>query len=255
MQCQQREGYMTVVALLWGGGTLGPDVNGGSPLILDFGVVVQNLAYSKIVGIWSPGLGTGSPAAWSFTPCSYSRPVPGNLEIWEGSGPANGQYSGQAMPFAVEYEVSGNVYWDNNADYNYSLEIDFGGPIEVPITAVIGPNVLACGVVPGMDSLAATQSGFVDSQGNLNVGVLVKNLAYEKQVGIVYTTDNWLTFQNAFGSHTQSFPPPSTPHQPNVELWNLLAPVGVGATGQYAAFYNVGGATYWDNNFGRNYSF
>ena len=48
------------------------------------------------------------------------------------------------------------------------------------------------------------------SSGNLNVGVLVQNIAFQKQVGIVYTTDNWLTFQNAFGNHTQSFPPPST---------------------------------------------
>ena len=36
----------------------------------------------------------------------------------------------------------------------------------------------------------------------------------------------------------------------------LPAPeVGVGATGQYAMFYNVEGTTYWDNNFGLNYSF
>ena len=74
------------------------------------------------------------------------------------------------------------------------------------MTAVIGPNVLACGPVPGDDSLPATQSGFVDSSGNLNVGVLVQNIAFQKQVGIVYTTDNWLTFKNAFGNHTQSFP-------------------------------------------------
>ncbi len=36
---------------------------------------------------------------------------------------------------------------------------------------------------------------------------------------------------------------------------NILAPVGVGAAGQYAVFYNVEGTTYWDNNFGLNYSF
>ena len=52
-----------------------------------------------------------------------------------------------------------------------------------------------------------------------------------------------------------TFPPPSTPHQLNAELCNILAPVGVGATGQYAVFHNVEGMTYWDNNFGLNYSF
>ncbi len=159
---------MSEVALLWGGGTFGPDVNGGSPFFLYFGVVVQNLAYDKLVGIWSPGLGTGTLAAWSFTPCSYSRSVPGNLEIWEGGGRANGQ----PLQFAVEYEALGNVYWDNNAGYNYSLADDDIGIVEVPVTAVIGPNVLACGPVPDDDSLPGSQSGFVDSSGNLNVGVL-----------------------------------------------------------------------------------
>lgn len=243
---------MNAVALLWGAGILGPDVNGGPPFSLSFGVVVQNLAFNKLVGIWSPALGTGTPSAWSFTPCSHSLSVPGNLEIWVGGGLANGQ----PIQFAVEYEALGNIYWDNNAGYNYSLDYNFDVITGAPATAVIGPNVLECGVVPGSDNLLGSQSGSIDSHGNLNVGVLVKNIAFEKQVAIVYTTDNWLTFQNAFGNYMfPSFPPSSTPHQLNAEFWKILAPVGVGATGQYAVFYNVEGTTYWDNNFGLNYSF
>ena len=46
-----------------------------------------------------------------------------------------------------------------------------------------------------------------------------------------------------------------TPHQFNAESWQIVIPVGVGATGQYAAFYTVAGTTYWDNNFGLNYPF
>jgi Carbohydrate/starch-binding module (family 21) len=244
---------MTEVALLWGAGILGPDVNGGPEFSLSFGVVVQNLAYTKLVGIWSLALGTGTPGAWSFTPCSYSRSVPGNLEIWEGGGPPNFP---QPLQFDIEYEVSGNVYWDNNAGYNYSLDYEFSGLTGAPVTAVIGPNVLECGAVPGSSNLLGSQSGSVDSNGNLNVGVMVKNISFQKQVAIVYTTDNWLTYNNAFGNYMPPpFPPPSTPHQLNAEFWKILAPVGVGATGQYAVFYNVEGATYWDNNFGLNYSF
>jgi Carbohydrate/starch-binding module (family 21) len=220
--------------------------NGGFVPATQFSVLVQNLAYTKLVGIWGHDVGTGT---WGFTPCSYSRSVPGNLEIWV-TDPSG---AGITIPgqFDVEYQALGNVYWDNNAGYNYNM----GEPIldEGTATAVIGPNVLAG--LPSVLTAQGESSGQVDPSGNLNVGVMVKNIAYEKQVGIVYTTNNWLTHQYAFGKFLQCFPPASTPHQLNAQSWQVMAPVGVGATGQYAAFYTVAGTTYWDNNFGLNYSF
>jgi len=207
-------------------------MNGETPFT-NFSVVVQNLAFTKLVGIWGHDVGTGT---WSFNPCSYSKSVPGNLEIWTGGWD-------EGIPpdqFDVEYQALGNIFWDNNAGYNYSM--GFAEGAEGVQTSVIGPNVLAVGFQ-------------VDGAGNLNVQVLVKNIAFNKQVAIVYTTDNWFTYQNAFGTYSQSFSPASTPHQLNAELWNIVAPVGIGATGQFAVFYNVAGTTYWDNNFGLNYSF
>jgi hypothetical protein len=107
-------------------------------------------------------------------------------------------------------------------------------------TVVMGPNVLV--------------GGYQADAGNLNVQVLVRNIALQKQVAIVYTTDKWFTCHNAFGVYSPPFAPASTPHQPITELWNI-GPVAVGPTGQFAAYYTVDGATYWDNNFGLNYSF
>jgi len=107
-------------------------------------------------------------------------------------------------------------------------------------TVVMGPNVLV--------------GGYQADAGNLNVQVLVRNIALQKQVAIVYTTDNWFTCHNAFGIYSRPFAPASTPHQLNTELWNI-GPVAAGTTGQFAAFYTVAGVTYWDNNFGLNYSF
>jgi len=148
-----------------------------------------------------------------------------------------------STPFAVEYEALGNAYWDKNADYNYNLDIGAATGEGGPPSIVLGlPNLLG-GIAQA------------DSSGNLTLRPVVKNIAYEKQVGIVYTIDGWQTFQNAFGHWVQSYTPASTPHQLNTEQWEIVAPVGVGATGQYAFFYTVGGATYWDNNFGLNYSF
>jgi len=107
-------------------------------------------------------------------------------------------------------------------------------------TVVMGPNVLV--------------GGYQADAGNLNVQILVRNIALQKQVAIIYTTDNWFTCHNAFGIYSRPFAPASTPHQLNTELWNI-GPVAAGTTGQFAAFYTVAGATYWDNNSGLNYSF
>src|SRR5271157_2778982 len=139
-------------------------------------------------------------------------------------------------------QVLGNIFWDNNAGYNYSLDISAAEGTDGVGTVVINPNVLAV-------------EWAVDGTGNLNVDVLVKNIAFVKQMAIVYTTNNWLTFQNAFGNYSQSSAPGSSPHQLGAELWKIVVPVGIGKTGQFAVFYTVAGTTYWDNNFGLNYSF
>ena len=107
-------------------------------------------------------------------------------------------------------------------------------------TVAMAPNVLV--------------GGYQADAGNLNVQVLVRNIAFQKQVAITYTTDNWFTCHIAFGVYSPPFAPASTPHQPNTELWNI-GPVAVGTKGQFAAFYTVPGGTYWDNNSGLNYSF
>src|SRR5208282_6084534 len=89
----------------------GPGDNGGFSPVTTITVLVQNLAYTKLVGIW----GLANTGTWSLTPCSYNSSVPGNLEIWQcGFGTV------PPAQFDVEYQVLGNIYWDNNAGYNYS---------------------------------------------------------------------------------------------------------------------------------------
>lgn len=227
---------MPAVALLHAEAGLTPTGMNGEVPFTNFTVLVENLAFTKLVGIWGHDVSTGN---WSFNPCDFSNSVPGNLEIWVG-GWDQGTPPDQ---FDVEYEVLGNIYWDNNGGYNYGLDVAAAGGADGVNTSVIGPNLLVVG------------SSEVDSAGNLNVDVLVKNIAFTKQVAIVYTTDNWLTFLYAFGTYSRSFSPGNAPHQLQTGLWTVTAPVGTGKTGQFAAFYTVAGATYWDNNFGSNYSF
>ena len=74
------------------------------------------------------------------------------------------------------YQVSGNTFWDNNAGFNYRLDTAAAHTDGIG-TAIVGPNVL----------LVASS---IDPSRNLSMQVLVKNLAFAKQVGIVYTVNN-----------------------------------------------------------------
>jgi hypothetical protein len=136
--------------------------------------------------------------------------VPSNAEIWEAS------VGSLIDRFGVGYQDLANLYLDTNGGHYYSLDTSVAeGTVGVG-SAVISPNVL--GVTWG-----------VDAAGNLAVDVLVKNIAFEKQVAIVYTANGWLTLQNAFGNCSQSLAPASSPHQPNAELWEIVADVRRGS--------------------------
>jgi hypothetical protein len=225
---------MNEVALVHAEAGSSPSGTGSFNYFSNFAAVVENLAFSKQVSIFGHDLSSG---VWQSFPCSYSQSLPGNLEIWVAHVNAP-----RIDQFVIEYQVSGNVYWDNNSGNNYLLDVQAAESTDGVGTAVLKPNVFAVEFE-------------TDASGNLNVDILVKNIAFAKQVAIVYTTNDWQSFQNAGGAFQQGFPPVTTSGQINAELWKVEALVGAGQHGQFAASYSVGGSTYWDNNFGRNYSF
>jgi hypothetical protein len=224
---------MSVIALLNAEAGSTPSGTGSFTYFTNFRVLVENLAFTKLVGIWGHDQLSGN---WSFFPCSFSHSVPNNSEIWQSHVPDI-----QIDQFDVVYQVSGNTFWDNNAGFNYRLDTSAAHTDGIG-SAVVAPNVLAV-------------ASSVDPSGNLSVQVLVKNLAFAKQVAIVYSVDNWATFHNVFGNFQQLFPPPTMPHQIQPELWSVSASLSPGASGQFAVFYIVSGTTFWDNNFGGNYTF
>ena len=222
------------VFLLYANAGTSPSGTGSYTYFSNFYVWVENLAFVKQVQILGRNVFNGS---WNFYPCSYSSPVAGNGEIWTahvGSTPLD--------QFVVQYQVLGNTYWDNNAWFDYHLDTGAAESTDGVGSAVLKPNVSA--VAWG-----------VDASGVLRVNVLVRNLAFAKQVAMVYTTNNWASFQNAFGIFQQRFPPLGLAGQVDAEMWEISAPVGAGNHGQFAVFYMVNSGTFWDNNFGSNYSF
>jgi len=224
---------MSAIQLIHAEAGSAPSGTGSFDYFTNFTVLAQNIAYTKMVGLWGHDQTLNT---WSFFPGTYTRSVSGNLEIWQGHINET-----QIDQFVVEYGVSGQIFWDNNGGFNYMLAT---GPAHTDGvgTAVLGPNVYVV-------------DWNLDPSGNFVVDILVQDIAFAKQVAIVYTTDNWATFQNAFATFKQAFAPPSTPHQIQVQLWEVNVAVGAGKTGQFAAFYIVGGNTYWDNNFTANYAF
>jgi hypothetical protein len=94
------------------------------------------------------------------------------------------------------------------------------------------------------------QGGTICIGGQLVVTAEVDDLGFEKRVGIRYSTDNWTTCRDsdgAWSSHdiaaqTDRFVIYSEP---------ILASVD---SIEYAIYYEVKGATFWDNNQGLNYS-
>jgi hypothetical protein len=225
---------MSTVALLRAEAGSAPSGTGSFSYFAHFQVVVDNLAFNKLVGIWGRDPLT---ATFGFHACTFSRSVPNNQEVWQAT--INTPHIDQ---FAVEYEVLGSIHWDNDGGHDYRLDTHAAESTDGVGTAILGPNV------------AVVSSG-LDGAGNLIAELLVKNIAFQKQVAIVHTTDNWQTFQNAFGTFERTIPPAATPHQPNTELWRVVAPVGLNNHGQFAAFYTVQGSTFWDSNFTLNYAF
>jgi hypothetical protein len=88
------------------------------------------------------------------------------------------------------------------------------------------------------------------------IDVEVKNLAFEKEVTIVYTTDDWATvktypleFQELYANGTELWSADFI-----VTSWDPWRQTGrTPLKLEYCIAYDVNGMTYWDNNGGENY--
>ncbi|MNN29041.1 putative phosphatase regulatory subunit [compost metagenome] len=198
-------------------------------------VEVNNLNYQKSVTIhYTPGNGQ-----WYDTPASYQGPTDSSHEKWNF---AVSTYSGdttnpqlqnaQNIQFAIKYEAGGQTYWDNNNGQNYSVS-----RYNLSSTILGGPNVLRA-----FDSL---------SQNTFAGGVFVKNLDYTKTVKIVYSTDNWNTTKEGYATYYGPANSDSSVQEWHFSFNNIDS--GVSQI-KYAISYTVNGQTYWDNNYGSNYT-
>lgn len=197
---------------------------------LEGSVEVKNLAYAKEVAVvYSLNGGT-----WREAFAGYSGALPNNVERWSFKVPS--VTYGPTVQFAVRYRVAGQEFWDNNGGADYR----------------IGGN--APGFVLGHAAVKLDRASMFSSRAGVHVSgdVVVKNLAYGKEVKVVYSFDEWATAHEAFASYTGEL----SNSGGTAERWGFSLPVQPPTTQRtvFSVAYTVNGVTSWDNNGGANYA-
>jgi hypothetical protein len=188
----------------------------------EYQIVVQNLAFQKHVAIHGT---TGSGAPFVDREAAFQESLPDGRELWKLTT------GDEVLEFVVKYGVLGTTFFDNNGGANYTQP-----PVFDEFDALLGR-------VP---QVVLGTSGFADAT-HISVLAAVKNLAFVKQVGIVFTTNHWATSGVAFGHFDH-------PLKSGNEVWQVEAVVGAATQVDFAIFYRVNGQEFWDNNFWRNYT-
>ena len=156
---------------------------------------------------------------WRDKEAKYFTTLSDGSKIWEVS------ITSYNMEYAIKYIADGNEYWDNNNGNNYHDEIIGSAPIEV-------------------------QRVGHQSASNYTINVVLQNFAYEKDVKVRYTEDNWAT-QHDIAMHYVST------NDDGTEVWATTLNLSntSGRIFEYCAYYynKSNNQTYWANNFGQNY--
>jgi len=199
-------------------------------------IEIENIGSPKQVNAFYKIKGTSQ---WFPAYATYVAPTWSNREAWyfetEAVLGTDIEYD-----FAVRATINGVDYWDNNNGANYT--IGYGAP-PIAKNAILNTAAL---LLYKANTYKTTYQGL--TQVSFTGRVFIKNIAYEKIIKIVYTTDNWTTTKETYGRFENGTPT-------NVEHWSFHVKLPEDVTNiQFAIAYEVNGFTYWDNNFGQNYS-
>ncbi len=205
---------------------------GMAQLTRSFEIRVKNVAYNKVVMVHHE-LTNGS---WTNLPAKYYKDAGNGYEIWTADYSSLNSTT-MGTRFVVFYTVNGQTYWDNNNSADFNLNH--------------GDGVL---LGSGIGILANT---FYFNGTTATVNIDIRNIAFNKTVELVYTTDNWQTsgvVQAQYQSYyTYGYSYVQSPNQAGFERWIATAPVSNGNNFKYFLKYTVNGKEYFDNNYGQDY--
>jgi hypothetical protein len=204
-------------------------------------IEIENLAYEKEVIVHWTEIHSST---WNDTAAYYVKTLESGKELWAFETPAvefTPRLSAD-FKFAIKYAVNGTEYWDNNGSADYKISV---GPRPLYTTdIVLGKSMITMekySVIPGFFNVPAYFTGTV----------LLENLAYDKDVIIIWTDDNWDTVNDSPATYMQ-------PQGDNCEKWTFQIDLGGGygyyPTIRFAVLYQVNGGEIWDNNFEDNYN-
>lgn len=150
--------------------------------------------------------------------------------------------------FVLRYTVDGQTFWDSNDGGNYHVN-----QIR-PNT--LGGNTMLNKVTARRGSQAG--GGFVFTTFWVEGEIFVKNLSFNKRVGIRLSANGWTSFQDTNASFNGIVPVATGLSQ--VEIWRFKTPeLNLDASRpdfKFAVFYNNldTGELFWDNNFAQDYT-
>jgi len=201
-------------------------------------VKVQNIAFAKNVVLHY----SQPDGAWAAKSLSWQKNF-GSYDLFTRS-----DNSFVTTDFVIRYSVDGQTFWDDNNGTNY--KIDGSRP------NTVGGNVILNKATAHRGSQAG--GGFVFTTSWVEGEILVKNLSFNKRVGIRLTTNRWNTFQDTEATFNGNVPVAVGMSQ--VEAWKFKTPeLNLDQSDpdfMFAIFYNNldTGQWFWDNNFGLDYT-
>lgn len=193
-------------------------------------VEVENIAYAKNVTIHYSFDGV----TWNDCAAEYYKPTWGNYEAWKFQTPGtiSSPHRGTAeIRFAIKYEVDGQTYWDNNNQQNYSVAAGYN---------VTNRYDFGVGGVADFYSYRYNNT--------IHGALQLKDLGYQKDVKVIYTTNNWETTNEVSATYGSTFE-----KNDYVQIWYYDFPTNESNV-QYKLSYTVNGITYVDDNFGEYYT-
>ncbi|GFO55853.1 hypothetical protein GMSM_28600 [Geomonas sp. Red276] len=199
---------------------------------------VENLAFAKDVALhYQQQDGT-----WSEAPLSWQK----NFNDYDDFILNDDQF--YISRFALRYSVDGETFWDNNGGADYRID-------------EIHPNTVGGNVVLNLATAhrgTEAGGGFVFTTSWVDGEIYLNNLSFNKKVGIRLTADDWGTFEDTFAGFAGIVPVAEGVSE--VEVWKFKTPeLNLDESTpdfKFAIFYVDldSGETFWDNNFGRNYT-
>lgn len=200
-------------------------------------IEVENLAFEKkVTVVYSVDGGN-----WQSTQATYVRSIAGNKDVFIFAIPMpesdynGGNYDSRTVRFAIQYEVAGQTFWDNNGGQDYFVGT-MGNNMQASRIILSAANVRLMGArsrfVRGWPG-----AWYFDGQ------IAIKNLGYHKQVNVVYTYDNWVTTRVASAYHQSTMA-----NGVEVWAWNTSNAYHQDHTYKFAVSCEVNGQTWWDNN-------